>query len=500
MGITQLVRLGLLIRFPADLTVNESSTVLGAWHWIHGELLYPNWREYPHRLNPYGPLSIIGPALVCDWVRGGADWATLYTLGRTQSLLTLVGSAAMVGWATVQAGAPRLAGWAAAALALSLWPMVSASCIHARPDAPAAFLALLAVLLAARNHLWLAGITAGLVLGCKANALSAGIVVGIIAAWRVGLPRALSAAVLLASVLSGLLMLWQAVTGELYLDQAATCGDVGWNLANWRQHLAWLADFDQVQIFGLDSALRLLLATAAGLLLLHRSLPGGCAILLTRCFVGRPPSTPDQSEADSSSPTDPFNPLVGFAFLGLVSLGLNAVFLLKVGSASNYFLEAVLAVAGPAILATTGAWGRSVTALVALPLAASLLVGIPVVAHATGEAVMFATLNDSSRPLRNVMTAPNGSLLADLSFIHPDPSTRLMNDPFYVALLINRDKLSPDDILRRIREQQFPEIHVSIVMRASMGHGKSQRILDEIERSYRPVSRSVILVRYLPRR
>jgi hypothetical protein len=98
------------------------------------------------------------------------------------------------------------------------------------------------------------------------------------------------------------------------------------------------------------------------------------------------------------------------------------------------------------------------------------------------------------------MTAPNGSLLADLSFIHPDPSTRLMNDPFYVALLINRDKLSPDDILRRIREQQFPEIHVSIVMRASMGHGKSQRILDEIERSYRPVSRSVILVRYLPRR
>ena len=118
-----------------------------AWRAQRGLALYPEWHEYPHVLNVFGPLYFVLIGWIGRWI--DADLLGLLRIGRLITDLAGLFAASLVGWATARREG-RGAGIFAALMALGAAPMVGFGAM-VRSDVTADLLGFAGFLLAVRR-------------------------------------------------------------------------------------------------------------------------------------------------------------------------------------------------------------------------------------------------------------------------------------------------------------------------------------------------------------
>jgi hypothetical protein len=122
----------LYFSLPRELTFPNSVMVYNAREYQHGRPIYRDYRQAPHVMAPYGPLSYALPGTIGRLT--DADERGLFAIGRWMSLLGTLGTLALVAALLRRhARTPRIVAGLMALVFLTapiLWPV----CIAFRPD------------------------------------------------------------------------------------------------------------------------------------------------------------------------------------------------------------------------------------------------------------------------------------------------------------------------------------------------------------------------------
>lgn len=156
-SIAFLLQLGFSVPIPWDLSFPEAAITARAADVARGEVPYHDWREWPHSFAPYGPLTYYVAGIA---TRGASVLdlnGELRVFGRVQSIVFLIGIAALAATMLRLAGLPWR--WAALGpLAFLSWmetdlPAAGRLLQYVasfRPDAPQVFFSLAALAVAMR--------------------------------------------------------------------------------------------------------------------------------------------------------------------------------------------------------------------------------------------------------------------------------------------------------------------------------------------------------------
>jgi hypothetical protein len=128
---------------PTILIFTEAHTALLAWRAQAGLRLYPDWRDYPHVVNFFGPLYFELVGLLA--AAAGADLSQLFVIGRAVSILCVLLTSLLVGVYLGHRHGPW-AGASGALLSLGAKPMQGCSVV-VRPDMMAELLGIGGILL-----------------------------------------------------------------------------------------------------------------------------------------------------------------------------------------------------------------------------------------------------------------------------------------------------------------------------------------------------------------
>lgn len=132
---TTFIWLGALLPIQIDLSFPEGALVARAHDAMHGRPVYQDWREWPHAFAPYGPLTYYPVGWVARALGSETHPMRIYTIGRVQSLLAIIGICAILGWITRRAGMKRW--WPLVAIAFFItWDHPLNFMLTYRPDAP----------------------------------------------------------------------------------------------------------------------------------------------------------------------------------------------------------------------------------------------------------------------------------------------------------------------------------------------------------------------------
>lgn len=425
--------LGLLLPTRFDLSFPEGAVVSGMKEVAEGRTPYTDWRHWPHRFAPYGPLTYYLPGWLADAVLQRPDTYDYYRFGRVHSFVFLIGI-----W-TVVVGLGRRVGlsWSGALVPLGLflvWRWVQEFALSFRPDAPQVFFGLLALWigLGGRARGWrLFFAMAALMASYWYKPTSWGIAValGLWTSWEQGALRAVG--LWLGFLVAGLV---GALALDVYLGGALMLNMLGVTVVGW-QPLRMLTD---LSVFPMAPLALLLLATVIS------------ALLLTGLARG------SDSEVESASMRR--ERLLALALV--FSFGFAFIQYGKAGADRNYFLESyalgcVLVVWGfHRWMAQPGGNGEKI----ALAIALLLGLGIEAGQGVKGLKAEVERARVMSRPLPGISEFREEGLLV-LAY-HPYLSLTLGSEPslldgYQYMCLIRENPQLEQSVLRRVRKRTF---------------------------------------------
>jgi len=431
------------IQIPRPLTFPEGAVVYGAVQVASGEPLYADWRQWPHRFAPYGPL-LYAPVGAWMAAAGAPPFAFAYYLaGRIQSLAALCAIALVLSGLARRLGCGWIAAAACGAGMTALWPTLLGYLASFRPDAPMLCFSLLAVWLALGDGLarprrrWLILAALWIALLYKITAWSAPLVVGFIAWNTLGRRQAVRWAAVYLLGVALIFSLLHLVTGGY-----STINILGSQLNGFTPP-PFLTP--AVSEWGLDRALVMLrifgvLFLGAWLVLRNRHEPAARAIGL-------------------------------FSVLATLCAAIQGT---KVGADINYlaepfFLAAPLAgwVWSRVLNDPRSPGGRRAAATLAL----ALLVLLPAwrggrsyldqwrrIRHVPPERFAVTRMDQLSPPV----------LLMDAAFTHPDPEAHAVPDPFHYALMVGHGRISPRPLSTRLSAGAYDFVALTAIARSAL--------------------------------
>lgn len=136
-----------LVPFAMDISYPEGAIAARAWDVACGRTAYSDWRDWPHAMAPYGPLTYYPAGWIGRLAFEDPHPRDLYRVGRVQSLLAIAALAALVFGIVRRDGFSPAWGFVGVAAFMG-WEKVLSFTVSYRPDAPQAALALLAVWIA----------------------------------------------------------------------------------------------------------------------------------------------------------------------------------------------------------------------------------------------------------------------------------------------------------------------------------------------------------------
>jgi hypothetical protein len=461
-----------LIPEQGDLSHPESAVIWGAWRVAHGLPLYEDFRQWPHRFMPYGPLHCCQIGWLARAIGATSFSMTLYILGRSASFLYLIG----IGCVATSLARRSGCSWRCAAACgfgfLSLWYWLGAFAVSYRPDAAAVFWSFLAVrivLIDPSRPRWRRVALACLLISTayKPSLWAAAATVICVIASTTGLRTAArwGALYLLCMIVYAVAM--QLATHGAFMLNMVTASSMGLGFDTYRILVRDMMRFSRYDAFSLDRVGQLI------------------AVALWAAWAIRWRRKDQGASA------------VGVYFL--LSLLVGLVSLLKLGSAINYLLEA-FALVGVAAAFVCEKWQRAQRSrLPALAWAGRIvvlaLVAVPVCVNVVKTAVRIVEHWQPWRetsPAINLMTLPSTALLCDYAFLHPAPEAHALSDPMPYVTLVNRGVISQQPLLERLARREFSTIAVSPVCRELFSNRASNGwIARAIEEHYHRVPASM---------
>ncbi len=448
----------LIARFTSPLSYPEGAVVDAVWRIASSEPLYLDWRSWPHVFTPYGPLLYYPSALMIkmtDLVTPGFHY---FQFGRLQSMICL----GLIGLVTTliarRAGSGLLTATTCTMGFLSLWPRLLEHTVSFRPDAPMVLFNMTAVWIAmggfkSRIHNFMIIICLWLAVGFKPQGLAAPLVIGMMACHEIGWKKTLAwFSIYLTGVLAAIAVLDQATDG-LFMLNTWHALPVGLQWPNlFREALA-----ENGLMLNADLVFRPVFMLIIGICFWKFSGPG--MIIPQRIMKG-----------------------VG-CYCVLSTL-ICTCQLFKIGSDVNYLLEpfALTGVVVAMLVMILSDYiskrmGNTLKVLmgVFVFLLAWLLVGSKIIQMSgTGrlsderiarKGLIRFVANVNQRPYRGKLLShlPPPVLLMDHAYTHPEREAHSLNDPYYYAVMVNRNMLNTTDLVDRIRSRKFDIIAMSAI-------------------------------------
>lgn len=421
-----------------DLSHPESIVPWAVREIAQGQALYTDWRQWPHRFMPYGPL-LTWPAGIAFRIVGPGEYNFHYYLfGRVQALLYMLGSVAVVA-----AMLPFRRYWHAFALslaAIALWPGLAIPGMSFRGDWPALFWCLAAALVAYRHpassrrlglaiFFFLLSIAYRPALWSFPAAFALHLVLE--RHWK----RSLIWSGVLVIIISAYLLAAQLLTDNLFLLNQVGASSMGLTTEVYRLIYSILTSPQDFPLITWDLISRLLLAIPVALWLLLKS--------------------------DKSFER-------GIAVYFLVSLAANLVSMLKAGASYNYIVEAYAlstVILGTGALQLLHRW-QTVPKPVAIAFSGTTvaLFVIPMIYFSYWNFKTVPKVLDErvlSPEQKALLALPSTALLGDLAFTHPAVGAHALSDPLPYARLSRKEKISKHPLLSRIAERQFTHVVLS---------------------------------------
>jgi hypothetical protein len=461
-----------------DITFPESQVVERVIAAADGRPLYDDWRQWPHHFAPYGPLQYYPTAMVMRVFGDRTDTQAFFTVGRSNSLICLAGIFVVLWLVGRQIGLAPI--WAFAALPLTLhWTSLLQYVVSFRPDAPAAFWALLALLVSFRGPARGGRTIAALIflylsMWYKPTALGMVVVIGLWIVRSRGARRA--AAILSVWVLSGLipLLLFDRFCGGRVLLNLVTSLDNGWSTAVFRHYCIDRAH----NPFMVQMVLAVVIA-GVGLL-----------------------------RADSS----PKLKILWWAYL--YNLAACLVQLFKYGSDKNYFLipfllSSVIVIHGVMVL-----WRGEAPRM--RPALQELCVWITMIPYAFWVMITFLALTPLVGKTIRMTTDPypietearmwEGLLLTDNPYVAlKSQSPPTLMDVVQYQALVRRGYIDPEPMLKTVRERRFTRIVLLTALLPQPGVEPSrdgplicEGFVEALGESYREVGRVTDFSIFMP--
>ena len=427
-GVLYLAYVAAILPIPVEAYHLEAKMVLLAWRAQRGISLYPEWRDYPHVANIFGPVYFLVVGLLGR--RLGVDVPGLFLVGRAVTFVaSLLTSLIVVVW--VARRYSRGAGLAAGLLSLGSGPMYGFS-IMVRSDAMADLLGVAGFFLGVSSTRTrrIAGVV--LLILSALTKQTAGVFLlatALAAAMEGRWPRALG---VLGGGLAGLLLVVVVVNALIEPHFARSlfgASSMPWSLGHWWQIL------DKVIVMTPD--------------ILYLPVIGLCL------WLGDRPRE------------------LRLTALTLVLLASSLSLSAMVGSDLNYYLSlrVVEAMAVGALWhALHAPGGCSLARSAALTLATALAVVsvVPCLLNGTGQVVQVRRLvdflegPDGRRVLLEYRTAialarnPDVHLLTDSGLIDLYQGERAaFGDPWLFRKLVDLGRLRPETIRRRIESEDY---------------------------------------------
>ncbi|MBI1784328.1 hypothetical protein HYR69_04215 [Candidatus Sumerlaeota bacterium] len=137
--------LALLIPKAEDVSFPEGALVGSAYEVALGNCPYQDWRQWPHHFSPYGPLTYYPVGWATGAIYSPCHPMDIYRAGRIQSFTFLIGIAVLLAILARRLGLPWGAALAAPCLLTAWRDPTLLFVVSYRPDAPAIFFSLLAI-------------------------------------------------------------------------------------------------------------------------------------------------------------------------------------------------------------------------------------------------------------------------------------------------------------------------------------------------------------------
>lgn len=421
-----------------DLSHPESIVPWAVREIAHGQPLYTDWRQWPHRFMPYGPL-LTWPAGMAFRLLGSGDYSFHYYLvGRIQALLYMLGT---IGIAAAMMPCRRY--WAAAAVAMAsigLWPGLAIPGVSFRGDWPALFWCLAAALVAYRHpqnprRLLLAAALFLLSVAYRPALWSFPAAFALFLLFHRQFKMTFIWCAAVALSVGAYMLAGQLLTNNMFLLNQVGASSMGFTTEVYRLIYQILKTEQDFPLITWDLILRLVLGIPVALFLLIKS-------------------------------NKPFEQ--GIAIYFLVSLILNLASMLKAGSSYNYIIEAYIL---STVILTTGAVrllenanhpSRTRTILVTGTATVLFLAPMGYFSYINFKTVpQILSERKPSAAQQYLLQLPPTALLGDLAFTHPAPAAHALSDPLPYARLARKDKISQHPLLSHIANRHYSHIVLS---------------------------------------
>lgn len=451
-----------------EMTYPEGECGWAARNVAAGLPAYEDWREWPHRFSPYGPLLFYPVGLISRALGYTGFSHAQFAIGRAQSYLALLAIGVLIAMFTRELGCSRWAQVAAVGvftLWCDLWYLASY-----RADAPALAFSMLAVYLALRvprERPGIATIAAAVALAIawmyKSTFIAPLPVIAIVLWRRSGVRSAIAWTAAFAVLAGGAFLLTNLLTRGMYAHNTMAQAGAPLTPDTWRQ-LANTALTGNIRRF---ETVRLLLALvlAFAMVVYARG---------SRRWVG----------------------------LYLVAAcAAGGALLFRRGSDVNYLVEVhalaaiMIAVALDHQFALRDRYHSFVAAL------AMTFVLVPMPLHlADTSAAIAGTPNlIRSSNMLSFKRQPSTALLMNLAYDHPDPTTHAMPDPYYYIVMLQQEKLSPDAFRSRLESRAFSLIAMPPEIHAILSHAPGGWFDTVLKTNYEPRRHNQFLELWVPR-
>lgn len=421
-----------------DLSHPESIVPWGVKEIASGRPLYSDWRQWPHRFMPYGPMLCYPAGLALRWLHIPDFGFHLYLIGRIQTLFYLIGMAFVMAsllptrrfwWAVVYA----LAG-------LSLWPGLMVPGMSFRGDAPALFWVLLAASIAFHNPanrrmLALALICFGLSLAYRPALWSFPAAFCVYSMIQKRTRLALSWCAAVVVFVAAYMIIGNALTNGRFLLNQIGASSIGLTADIYRMIFATLMSHQDSPLLTWDLALRLVVALFVAIYLAIKS----------------------KRELDR-----------GVAVYYVCSLLVNLITLFKVGAGLNYIVEAYVLSLVILAIAAIRLWENRTTLAIPTKISAittvTFLLFIPMLYFTWANFKMVPQIIrgipmlEVYQPLQRL---PDSALLGDLSFTNPSVASHALSDPVPYTKLAMKDMIPREPLLSRLSSHAFSYIVLS---------------------------------------
>ncbi len=426
-----------------DLSHPESIVPWAVHELANGRPLYSDWRQWPHRLMPYGPL-LTWPVGQTFRILGVHELGFHYYLaGRIQAFLYMLAAAA-----AAAALIPARRYWMALLIttaSIGLWPGLAIPGVSFRGDWPALFWSLAAACIAFRlpprpRTLALSLFLFLLSVAYRPALWSFPAAYALFLLYQRKPKLAIGWGFATAATVFSYLLAGHLITDGLFILNQVGASSMGVSTEIYRLIYQMLTTPQEFPFVTWDLVIRLFLALPVAIWLILRN-------------------------------TSPITRGVSIYFL--ISLVVNLTTMAKAGASYNYMIEAymlstvVLSTAYINIAAPSTPGHSVPNQPLVRPAAMTIAFLLFMIPSAWFTWFNFKTMpsilaqRHMSDHQKQLMNLPPTALLGDLAFTHPSPSTHALSDPLPYARLARKDQIPSSPLVERLARREFSHIALS---------------------------------------